>query len=192
MAAPRPPVWDRFVRAFHWVLVASFGTAWWFTEHIGWMHKGAGYLAAGLVLARVVWGFVGSPNARFAQFVPGPRRLFSYLGLLLRGREPVHTGHNPAGAVMILFLLAAVSGIAISGWMLTLDAFWGNEWVETTHTRLVDLTVAAVLVHVLANVYGSRHPGNNLIRAMITGHKSPPAAEPPPCPRTDTPSSSAS
>ena len=48
-------VWDRFVRCFHWGLVASFGTAWWFTEHIGWLHKGAGYLALALVTARVVW-----------------------------------------------------------------------------------------------------------------------------------------
>jgi cytochrome b len=188
---PRPPVWDRFVRFFHWSLVACFGTAWWFTEHIGLLHKGAGYAAAALVLARVVWGFIGSPNARFANFVPGPRGLLHYLGLLLRGREPVHAGHNPAGAVMILFLLVAVTGIAVSGWMMTLDAFWGNEWVETTHTRLVDLTVAAVFVHVLANLYGSRHPGNGLIRAMITGHKSSPPTEPSPCTRSDTPSSSA-
>lgn len=177
MAARPIPVWDRFVRVFHWSLVASFGAAWWFTDHIGWLHKGAGSLALVLVAARVVWGFAGTRNARFANFVPGPGRLVSYLGLLLRGREPVHEGHNPAGAVMILFLLAAVGGIGLSGWMLTLDAFWGNEVVETTHTLLVDITLAAIVVHVLANLYGSRHPGNNLIVAMITGHKAPPPVQ---------------
>ena len=41
----RVRVWDRFVRVFHWALVLSFGGAWWSTEHIDWVHKGAGYLA---------------------------------------------------------------------------------------------------------------------------------------------------
>jgi cytochrome b len=172
--APRTRVWDRFVRVFHWSLVASFGTAWWFTEHIDWLHKGAGYAALALVLARIVWGFTGSEHARFADFVPRPGQLARYLGLLVRGREPGYVGHNPAGAVMILFLIAAVIGIAVSGWMMTLDAFWGNEWVETTHTWLVDAAVWAVVVHVLANLYGSRKPGNNLFRAMVTGYKTPP------------------
>ena len=50
--APVPvqvPVWDRFVRIAHWTLVAAFATAWFSTGHIGWWHKGAGYLALGLV-----------------------------------------------------------------------------------------------------------------------------------------------
>ncbi len=204
MSSPEAPaaeggqvkVWDAFVRIFHWSLVASFGTAWWFTEHIGWLHKGAGYLALALVVARVVWGFIGSPHARFASFVPGPRRLARYLAALARGREPRHLGHNPAGAVMILFLIAAVIGIGVSGWMLTLDAFWGNDTVETVHTVLVDLCVWAVLVHVLANVVGGWRHHENLIVSMVTGNKpvspdklptDPPTHESPPQWPTPTP-----
>lgn len=164
-------VWDRFVRCFHWGLVASFATAWWFTEHIGWLHKGAGYAALVLVAARVVWGFVGSHHARFASFVPGPRTLANYLAALARGREPRHLGHNPAGAVMILYLLAAVAGIGVSGWMLTLDAFWGNDTVETVHTGLVDLSLWAVGLHVVANIVGGLRHHENLVLAMVNGRK---------------------
>lgn len=199
MSSPEAPaprggqvrVWDRFVRCFHWGLVASFATAWWFTEHIGWLHKGAGYLALALVAARVVWGVVGSHHARFASFVPGPRRLAAYLAALARGREPRHLGHNPAGAVMILFLLAAVAGIGVSGWMLTLDAFWGNETVETVHTGLVDLSLWAVGLHVLANIVGGLRHHENLVLAMVTGCKPRTTArdgQDPPVP-TDSPSS---
>ena len=164
-------VWDRFVRLFHWSLVASFFVAYFSTESIGWVHKGFGYATLALIAARLVWGFIGSHHARFVNFVPGPRKLLRYLGALLRGREPRHLGHNPAGSVMILFLLAMVSTIGISGWMMTLDAFWGNGTVETVHVSSVDITLIAIAIHVLANLYGSLHHRENMIGAMITGRK---------------------
>lgn len=165
-------VWDRFVRLFHWTLVASFATAYFSTEHIGWVHKGAGYLALGLVVARAVWGFIApSPYARFASFVPTPRRLLAYLGLLVRGREPRHLGHNPAGAVMILALMTATLTIGVTGFLMTTDAFWGNELVETLHVTTVDLTLIAICLHVGANGYESLKHRENMFKAMLTGTK---------------------
>lgn len=169
--ALRVRVWDRFVRVFHWTLVLCFFGAWWSTESIGWVHKACGYATLALVAARVVWGFIGSGHARFASFVPTPRALAAYLRALVRGREPHSLGHNPAGAVMILFLLGAVAAIGVSGWMLTLDAFWGNGTVETVHVLAVDATLIAVAVHVAANVYESLRQRDNLIAAMVTGRK---------------------
>lgn len=168
---PQVRVWDRFVRVFHWTLVLSFCIAYLSTDSIGWMHKGSGYLAVALVAARVVWGFVGSEHARFANFVPTPQALVAYLRALSRRREPRSLGHNPAGAVMIVLLLCTVSAIGITGWMLTLDAFWGNDTVETLHTLLVDAALIAVAFHVAANVYESLHQRENLIAAMVTGRK---------------------
>jgi cytochrome b len=164
-------VWDRFVRLFHWTLVAAFFVAWCFTESIGLVHKTAGYVTVALVVARVVWGFIGSRHARFASFVPTPRRLVTYVGALAQGREPRHAGHNPLGALMILFLLGAVLTIGLSGWMMTLDAFWGNDLVETVHTQAVDVALLAMVVHVLANVMASVRHRENLILSMVTGRK---------------------
>ena len=175
MATNRVRVWDRFVRVFHWSLVASFATAYFYTEHIGWVHKGAGYLALVLIAARGVWGFTApGPHARFANFVPTPGRLWAYLGQLLRGREPRHLGHNPAGAVMSLYLLAANLVIGVTGHLMTTDAFWGNELVETLHVTTVDVTVIAVFVHVGANLYESLRHRENMFKALITGEKNAP------------------
>jgi cytochrome b len=171
-------VWDRFVRLFHWTLVLCFFVAYGSTESIGWIHKGFGYATLALVFGRVVWGFIGTRHARFADFVPGPRRLWTYTLAMLRRREPRHIGHNPAGAVMILFLLCAVTGIGVTGWMMTLDAFWGNGTVEGLHTLLVDITLVAVAIHVCANIYGSVRHRENLILSMITGDKRPAHASP--------------
>jgi cytochrome b len=159
------------VRLFHWALVAAFFAAWFSTDSIGLVHKMAGYVALVLVAARGVWGFVGSRHARFANFVPSPRRLLDYVRALAQGREPRCAGHNPLGALMILFLLGAVLSIGVSGWMLTLDAFWGNEIVETVHTQAVDLSLLAVALHVLANVLASFRHRENLIASMVTGCK---------------------
>ena len=48
-------------------------------------HEWVGYTASALVLARVVWGFVGSRHARFSDFFPTPTRLVAHLRALLRG-----------------------------------------------------------------------------------------------------------
>ena len=165
-------VWDLGVRFFHWTLVASMVTAYVSTEHIDWVHKGAGYLALGLVAFRVVWGFAAAnPYARFQQFVPGPAKLAGYLGALAQGREPRHLGHNPAGAVMIVYLLLATLTIAVSGWMMTTDAWWGNETVETVHTLTVEISIWAVALHVAAAVVTGLRHRENLVLAMITGRK---------------------
>ena len=164
-------VWDRFVRVFHWTLVIAFFGAYLSTEHIGWVHKGFGYLAFTLVITRVLWGFVGPGHARFSSFVPRPASLAGYLKALLSGRAPRYVGHNPAGAVMVVALLLAMVGIAVSGWMMQLDAFWGNDLVEETHTWLVDLTLVAVGLHVAANLYASLKHHENLVLAMFTGRK---------------------
>ena len=55
--------------------------------------------------------------------------------------------------------------------MLTLDAYWGNETVETLHTGLVDVALVAVAVHVVANLVGGWRHHENLVVAMVTGDK---------------------
>src|SRR5208283_2239313 len=95
-------VWDPFVRASHWALAASFAAAWASSE--GWerLHEAAGYVAGGLVLARIGWGFVGPRYARFQEFVRSPATVAAYLRAIAAGTERRFLGHNPAGGAMIV------------------------------------------------------------------------------------------
>src|SRR5690606_31687679 len=105
---PQIAVWDLFVRVFHWALVAAFTVAYLIEEpHI--IHVWAGYVVAGLIVARVVWGFIGSPHARFTDFVYAPGTTVAYMRdlLLLRGKR--YLGHSPAGGYMILLLLVMLA-----------------------------------------------------------------------------------
>jgi len=168
-------VWDPLVRIFHWSLVASFVVAW-LTRHSSEdIHHLAGYAAAGLIVIRSVWGFLGTPYARFSQFVRHPLTVVQYLRDMLAGREARYIGHNPAGGIMIIVLIAMVGGTALSGWMMTTDAYFGVEWVARVHERVADLLLVLVLAHVGGVVLSSVRHRENLVRAMLTGHKRAPA-----------------
>ncbi|MEQ8390187.1 MAG: cytochrome b/b6 domain-containing protein [Thalassospira sp.] len=164
-------VWDPFVRLFHWGLAASFAIAWVTADEWDSLHHWAGYAAAALIGLRLVWGLIGTRYARFTQFIKRPSETKQYLGDILQGRERRYVGHNPAGAAMIVALLLAMSGCALTGWMYTTDAFWGVDWVEETHEFLANGLLALVLLHIAGVILASLRHHENLIRAMITGRK---------------------
>lgn len=173
-ATASPPtirVWDLFVRVFHWSLVFCFAAAWITAEEWGWAHENVGYAAAGLVGLRLIWGLIGTRNARFASFIRSPGAVIAYLKAMLRGDEKRYVGHNPPGGYMILALLAGILGIGATGWMMTLDAYWGVEWVEELHELLATGVLVLVGLHVAGVLLASMRHGENLVRAMVTGRK---------------------
>ena len=164
-------VWDAFVRAFHWSLALSVGVAWILAGEWDKAHEAVGYVAGALVAARIVWGFFGSRYARFAQFVSPPPIVVAYLKAIAAGTERRYLGHNPAGAAMILVLLAGIAGTATTGWLLTTDAFWGWRPMELLHSALANGVLVLVGSHVAGVVLASWRHRENLVRAMITGVK---------------------
>lgn len=167
----RVKVWYPAVRIFHWGLVTAFAVAYFIVDSNRTIHEWAGYSALGLVAFRLIWGVVGSHHARFSNFVPGLKRLVDYVRLALKRQEPRYLGHNPAAAIMILFLLLAVGVIGVSGWLLTTDWGWGSETIEEVHEIAVNTTLVAIALHVAGAIYESVHHRENLIRAMVTGYK---------------------
>jgi cytochrome b len=169
----RVRVWDPVVRLFHWTVVAGciLNLAV-FTDGKG-AHRWIGYAVALALVIRVVWGFVGTRYARFSEFVPGPSALLSYLKALALGRAPRFLGHNPAGAVMMLALMALLAAVSLTGWLLTLDAGFGNEALEEFHEALAYAILPLVALHVAAALFESWKHGENLVGSMITGRKRP-------------------
>jgi len=109
------PVWDIFVRFFHWSLVLGFVVAFVTHEDVGVVHIYAGYVVAVLLLLRVAWGFMGSQHARFGDFVYSPQQLGHYLSCLLKGKPKRYLGHNPADGWMVVLLLLSLSIVSYSG-----------------------------------------------------------------------------
>ncbi|MBR0673086.1 cytochrome b/b6 domain-containing protein [Neoroseomonas soli] len=165
------PVWDPFVRFFHWSLVGLFALAFATGDEVEWLHLAAGYSVAALVALRLVWGFVGARHARFSGFVRPPREVLAYLRDAARLRAPRHLGHNPAGGAMVVALLGMLAGLTATGFMMTTDAFWGAQWVEDLHEGFANATLLLIGLHVAGVLFASFEHGENLVRAMITGRK---------------------
>ncbi|MBB6410695.1 cytochrome b [Mesorhizobium sangaii] len=164
-------VWDRVVRSFHWALVLSFVTAWLTSHSSEDIHHWAGYATAGLVAMRLLWGVLGTHYARFSQFVRDPATVLRYLSALLSGREARYIGHNPAGGAMVIVLIGAMGSTALTGWLMTTDAYFGVSWVETAHSLSAHGLLVMVLFHIGGVALASFRHRENLVRAMITGRK---------------------
>ena len=164
-------VWDPFIRWFHWLLAVLFASAWYSGGIWDDPHLVTGYGVAILVLARIVWGFAGSRYARFHDFVYGPRTILRYLADALRMRAPRYLGHNPAGGAMVVTLLATLVVLCTTGIMMTMDAFWGVQWVDDLHQTASDFSLILVGLHVAGVILASLEHHENLILAMITGWK---------------------
>jgi cytochrome b len=164
-------VWDAPVRVFHWLTVLCFAGAYLTAESERWrlVHVTLGYTLAGLMAFRVVWGLVGTRYARFSNFVRGPMAVVRYLRSLLQRQPEHHIGHNPAGALAILALLALGGLIGVTGWASFNEV--GGEWLSELHELVANTMLALVGLHVAAVVVSSRLHGENLARAMVSGYK---------------------
>ncbi|PIF90587.1 cytochrome b [Acidovorax sp. 62] len=164
-------VWDPFVRIFHWSLVTCVVLNQFVLEDGKTAHEWVGYIASALVLARVVWGFVGSRHARFSDFFPTPGRLLRHVQALRQGQQLHYEGHNPLGALMMLALMALVLALGATGWLQTTDALFGEEWLMELHESLAQALLWAAGLHAVAAIAMGRLERVRLVRAMVTGVK---------------------
>jgi cytochrome b len=164
-------VWDPLVRIFHWSLVGLFAFA--FVTGDEWQqpHEIAGYIIAGLIAVRVIWGLVGSRHARFSSFVYRPSTVAGFISDMVRMKARRYLGHNPAGGLMVLALLLIIAVISLSGWLMTTDAFWGVGWVEELHEGAAFAALGLIALHIGGVIVASLEHGENLVRAMLTGRK---------------------
>ncbi|MCG6657144.1 cytochrome B [Halomonas campisalis] len=182
------PVWDLPTRLFHWALVGGVALSF-YTMKLGGapflfpveIHAKAGYVVMGLLLFRWCWGLVGSPHARFWNFLYGPRRMLTYARRLLTGPPPPYAGHNPLGGLMVMVMLASLTFQAVSGLFLTDDIFFRaplygvfgrdvSRALLTLHHLNANLLMGLIAAHLLALVV-HRLKGERLVVAMLTGRK---------------------
>jgi cytochrome b len=174
----RVKVWDLPTRLFHWALVALIAGAF-ITENMDKMewHGRIGLAILGLLVFRIVWGFVGSTYARFTTFVRGPQSIKAYLKGEWKG-----LGHNPLGALSVLAILVTVGAQVATGLLANEDGtFFGplasliatdlSDNLTELHEGLQGVLIALVIAHVAAIAFYKKVKKDNLVTPMIVGWK---------------------
>jgi cytochrome b len=178
-------VWDWPVRLFHWSIVvlaaAAVITAKLGGNAMAW-HMRAGFAVLALVLFRVIWGWVGTRHARFANFLRGPGPVIAYLRSTAKGQHPVSVGHNPLGGWSVVALLAVLLIQAATGLFSNDDIATDGPLVKfitkdlsDTFTSIHHLNVRAlgglIGLHVAAVAFHLLVVKENLVRPMLHGKK---------------------
>jgi len=174
-------VWDLPLRIFHWLLVAAFFIAYLTEDDLLTVHVWAGYSVFGLLLFRLVWGFIGNQYARFSNFLCKPADAAGYVKDLIASKAKRYLGHNPAGAVMIVLLLTGLlmttlTGFAVygadqgAGPLAGIGSGGEKRW-EEAHELFANLTLLLVFMHIFGVAVESYIHRENLVKAMWHGHK---------------------
>ncbi len=199
-------VWDLWVRFFHWLLVAFIALSY-VTGEIGGLdftvpgtdrfisnmnvHVLSGVTILGLVIFRVVWGLTGSTTARFTNFIAGPAKTLTYVKTVFKGPSAFFAGHNPAGGAVVMIILLALLAQAGTGLFSQDDSFFATKGplaflvtdetskeVTGIHKRIWEYgLVTLIVLHIAANLFYWLVKKQDLIIAMITGHRKLPDGE---------------
>jgi cytochrome b len=178
-------VWDVPVRITHWatVLLVTFS---WTSAEMRWMtlHRISGYLVLAAVSFRILWGFCGSPHARFRNFLRGPRAVIHYFRTLRSKDGACPTaGHNPAGGwsvaiLLFLLLLQGLVGLLVvdvdgleSGPLASWLSFDIGRRMAELHEVAFNILLTFILLHVAAVLFYLIWRRENLIAPMFTGIK---------------------
>jgi cytochrome b len=200
----RVRVWDLPTRLFHWLLLAGVVTAFISVKLGGnamvW-HGRAGTFVLSLLIFRLLWGFIGSPTARFQLFLKGPKTVWRYIqgqtsGNLGTPESPVtpgtlgtlgtlghaSIGHNPLGALSVVALLGLFFFQTLTGLGTSDDIFFdgplakdlGSDTVSlltSLHKSTEPFLLGLVALHVAAIVFYRLVKKTDLVQPMITGVK---------------------
>lgn len=175
-------VWDLPVRLFHWSLVILICISF-YTGSVGGFkemdyHMLSGYAILALVIFRILWGFVGSRNARFTSFLKGPSSTLRYL----KEQEGPMVGHNPLGGLSIIAILLVLvvqvgtglfanDDIMTEGPLVHLVSYDTSRELTEIHEINRFILLGLIVLHLAAVLFYTFAKRDNLILPMITGRK---------------------
>lgn len=166
---PRGVNWDPVVRVTHWVVALSVLLNGLIVEEESQLHNWIGYTVLAMLALRLLWGFVGTEEARFSSFRPSLSRAKAYAKGLLRGDHPAQRSHNPIGSLMVYAMWGALAVVIGTG--IGMEIFHIHE-LEDIHEVAANLVLVLAAAHVCGVVLESRLSGVNLIRNMTIRTKS--------------------
>ena len=175
-------VWDLPLRLYHWLLVicvvSAYITADWNDRNI---HQFFGMAVLGLCVFRFIWGFTGSPSAKFYYLIKSPSIVISYVIQVSKRKAHTIAGHSPLGGWATIALISITSWFAITG-SFSNDGilFYGpfahffpslSDLATKLHKNAEIFLILILLTHLSAIAFYRFWVGHHLVPAMIHGSR---------------------
>jgi len=167
-------IYDLPTRIFHWGLAGLFVFAFFIAKTVDdenptfSYHMLAGLMLGGLVVLRIIWGFIGTNYARFSSFALHPKDLIQYMKGILSGNKKRWAGHNPASSWAALIMMGSALMLAVSGILMTSGY---KESFEDIHELFANAFLVTVLLHIAGvSLHALRHQ-DGIALTMVHGKK---------------------
>lgn len=177
-------VWDIWVRISHWLMAILFVLAIISSKTENYdVHVIVSSLLVGVVLFRIIWGFVGSENTKIKVLFSNIKGWSKQLTTIF-SRQPVfHTSHTAIGSLMSLVILLLLLSQGFSS--LFFKDFEDYTYVgilasyfpefkdlsKSIHEIVGNTLIFLTIFHVLASLYYWIWKRSNLIWLLVTGSR---------------------
>jgi cytochrome b len=164
-------VWSKLIRLTHWVVAIALVLNLYFLEEGEIIHEYVGYTAAAFVVIRLIYGLTSKDMAAFINFPISMTSLTEFIRSKMNFEKKDYTGHNPAASVVYILLWACVLSLALTGWMMGLDQFFGEEWLHELHEYISLFTQILIVSHLIGMALDAYSFKRKTWLAMINGKK---------------------
>lgn len=172
MKAPSSRViWDLPTRLLHWVLALCVVLNLFFLEEGDEVHRWIGYTAVASVVLRFLWGFIGGTASRWSSFVFSPKKIFAFIPKLISGNTADYEGHHPLAWLVYAAIWLLILSLGVTGWMMGLDAYWGEDWLEELHGNISLALQFLIFIHLAGITLDSIRYRRRTWMSMFTGKK---------------------
>lgn len=168
-----PVIWDLATRLIHWVIVSAAILNLLVLEGGEPPHVRVGVVAVIAVAIRVVYGFLTTGPSRWSNTPLRPRLVFEFIRNLKNSSPSEYPGHNPLAAWASVLIWSCIAALALTGWMLDWERFFGDEDLENIHFMLGHILKVLIALHLVGMLRDAIIYRRKTWMGMLTGKRRP-------------------
>ena len=133
------------VKFIHWGVVVVIVLNSFILEAGDPPHRYLGYTAIALVILRLLYGFKYDSHFTF-----NLSKLKAFIVSLIKfNPQDYGEQRNPLASYVYVLIWVCVGALALTGWLMGLDAFWGDETIEEIHEIISNILLGLVVAHLI-------------------------------------------
>ncbi len=162
-------IWNKIIRLIHWSVAGIVFLNLFFLDEGDLLHRYLGYAALGFVIFRIIYGFKSAGPHSFVEFPISLLEIKNFFMSKINRQNLDYKGHNPAASLVYILIWIIVIFLGLTGWMMGLDRYFGEDWVMRIHEVLADGLKILVLFHFIGITLDSIQFKRKSWLKMITG-----------------------